>query len=216
VWGTRDWTASSIKQIKEMTAASDEVTTASALTKVGKEKFMERWKSTILAHQVMALLTSEAQASIKIHKDAYLWMDLQTDETVKDGCSLLNEVLKLMCPDVQANVYVELAKIKSIKPVNYFFNMIELHPAIESKCILIKQILPGSYHKPQFIMDYLDASFTADVKSFKAEIITIQIKYLCGNSDNKWTASYTSGEIIKMYNNMSEDRTWQHEIGEKE
>jgi hypothetical protein len=39
-------------------------------------------------------------------------MDPQTDETVEDGHSLLNKFLKLMRPDVQANVYMELAKIK--------------------------------------------------------------------------------------------------------
>jgi hypothetical protein len=59
----------------------------------------------------MALLTPEAQASIKIHKDVYQWMDPQTDEPVKDGCSLLGKVLKLMHPDIQANVYMELTKI---------------------------------------------------------------------------------------------------------
>ncbi len=68
--------------------------------------------------QIMALLTPEAQVSIKIHKDRYQWTDPQTDETVKDGCSLLNKVLKLMHPDVQANVYMEIAEIKLIKPVD--------------------------------------------------------------------------------------------------
>ncbi len=121
----------------------------------------------------MALLTPEAQASIKIHKDAYQWTNPQTDETFKDGCSLLNKVLKLIRPDVQANVYMELSKIKSIKPVNYAFIMIKWHLAIESKCILIEQKLHRSYHKLQFIMDYLDASLTVEVKSFKAKIIMI-------------------------------------------
>jgi hypothetical protein len=79
------------------------------------------------------LLTPEAQASIKINKDAYQWMDPQTDETVKYSCSLLNKALKLMCPDVQANVYMELEKIKSIKSVGCTFNMIKWHLAIESK-----------------------------------------------------------------------------------
>jgi hypothetical protein len=64
-------------------------------------------------------------------------------------------------------------------------------------------------------MDYLDASLTAEVKSFKAEINIIQNKYFCGNP-NKWTASYISGEIIKTYNNMSKDGTWKREIGEKD
>ncbi len=80
----------------------------------------------------MALLTPEAQASIKIHKKVYSWTDPLTNEIVKDGCLLLNEVLKLMCPDVQANVYMELAKIKSIKPIDYAFNMVKWHSAIKS------------------------------------------------------------------------------------
>jgi hypothetical protein len=119
------------------------------------------------------LLTPEAQASFKIHKDAYQWMDPQTDETVKDGCSLLNKVLKLICPDVQANIYMELAKIKSIKPVDCAFNMFKWHSAIESKRISIEQKLPGSYHESRFIMDYLDAFLTVEVKSFKAKISII-------------------------------------------
>jgi hypothetical protein len=213
VWGTHDWMISCAKQIEEMTIECGEVA-ASALTKVGKKKFMECWKSTILSHQVMALLTPEAQASIEIHKDAYQWMDPQTDETVEDGHSLLNKVLKLMCPDVQANVYMELAKIKSIKSAAYAFNMIKW-PAIESKCISIEQKLPGSYHELQLIMDYLDVSLTVELKSFKSKISIIRNKYLRDNPD-KWTASYISGEIIKTCNNMSEDGTWQREIGEKD
>ncbi len=58
----------------------------------------------------------------------------------------------------------------------------------------------------QIIKDYLDSSLTAEVKSFKAEIGIIQNKYLHGNQD-KWTALYISGEIIKMYNKLSEDGT---------
>jgi hypothetical protein len=90
------------------------------------------------------------------------------DEIVEDGCSLLNEVLKLMHLDVQANVYMELAKIKSIKPINYAFKMVKWHSAIESQSIMIEQKLPGSYHKLQYIMDYLNAAQLVNVKSFKA------------------------------------------------
>jgi hypothetical protein len=57
VWGTCNLTVSTSKQIKELTVTRVEVT-ASSLTKIGKKKFMEHWKSTILASQVMALLTN--------------------------------------------------------------------------------------------------------------------------------------------------------------
>jgi hypothetical protein len=37
VWGTCNWTVSTTKQIKELTAACGEVGTAAALTKIGKK-----------------------------------------------------------------------------------------------------------------------------------------------------------------------------------
>jgi hypothetical protein len=43
---------------------------------------MERWKSTVLAYQVMAMLTPEGQASIKIQEKAYQWIDPLSDEIV--------------------------------------------------------------------------------------------------------------------------------------
>jgi hypothetical protein len=105
------------------------------------------------------------------------------NKTIDDGRSLLNEVLKQIFPDVQTNVYAELAKIKTIKPVDFSYNMIKWHSAMESKHILIMNIVPGSYHESQYVMDYLDACLTVDVKSFKAEINILRNGYLCGNPD---------------------------------
>jgi hypothetical protein len=79
---------------------------------------------------------------------------------------------------------------------------------MEMKCISIKQKVPSAHHKSQYIMDYLDAILTADAKSFKAEVNIIQNKYLCRNLE-KWSALYIRGEMIEMYNNMFEDKTWQ-------
>ncbi len=61
-------------------------------------------------------------------------------------------------------------KIKSIKPVDYAFNIIKWHSAIESKRISIENKVPGVYHESQYIMYYLDGSLTVEVKSFKAEV----------------------------------------------
>ena len=65
IWGARDWTISVTKQLDKLAATRGDITGV-ALTRSGKKKFMQRWKSTILAHHVMALLTPEGQASIKI------------------------------------------------------------------------------------------------------------------------------------------------------
>jgi hypothetical protein len=176
---------------------------------------MEHWKSIILATQVMALLTPEAQNSIKIHKKAFQWIDPITDEIITDGHSLISEVLRLMHPDVQMNVYAELAKIKAIKPADYGFDVLKWHLAMETKRISIEQKVPSAYDQSQYIMDYLDAILTVDAKSFKAEVNIIQNKYLHRNPE-KWTALYISGKIIKMYNNMFKHGTWKQELGEKD
>jgi hypothetical protein len=41
-------------QIKALSDTRGEIETATVITKIGKKKFMERWKSLILAYQVMA------------------------------------------------------------------------------------------------------------------------------------------------------------------
>jgi hypothetical protein len=135
IWGTRTWTQGTptggVFQIAEMTQARGEVGAANSVTLLGRKKFLERWKLTIMSHQVMEMLTPEAQIA------KYQWIDPLPNETIDDGRSLLNEVLKLIRPDVQTNVYAELAKIKTIKPVDYAFNIIKWHSAIESKRISI-------------------------------------------------------------------------------
>ncbi len=94
----------------------------------------------------MQMLTPEVQIAIKIHKNRYQWTDPLPNETIDDSHSLLNEVLKLMRPDVQTNVYTELAKIKSIKLVDYAFNIIKWHFALESKRISIESKVLGVSH----------------------------------------------------------------------
>jgi hypothetical protein len=46
---------------------------------------------------------------------------------VVDHRLLLNEALKLMCPDIQTNVYAKLAKIKAIKPVDHGYKIVKWH-----------------------------------------------------------------------------------------
>jgi hypothetical protein len=122
IWGTRDWTQGTpiggVFQIAEMTNARGKLRAANSVTLLCRKNFLECWKSTIMSHQNMEMLTPEAQVAIKLHKSKFQWIDPLPNETIDDGRSLLNKVLRLIRPDVQTNVYVELAKIKMIKPVN--------------------------------------------------------------------------------------------------
>jgi hypothetical protein len=44
-----------------MTQAHGEVGIANVVTIVGRKKFFERWKSTVMSHQIMQLLPPEAK-----------------------------------------------------------------------------------------------------------------------------------------------------------
>jgi hypothetical protein len=123
-----------------------------------------------MSHQIMEMLTPEAQVAIKLHKKKYQWIDPLANEMIDGGRSLLNEVLRLIRPDVQTNVYAELGKIKMIKPVDYACNIIKWHSAMESKRISITNKVPGAYHESQYIMDYLDTSLTVEVKISKLRL----------------------------------------------
>ncbi len=72
VWGTRDWTIPINMQIEALSDTRGKIGTVTVITKISKKKFMERWKSLILAYQVMALLMPEAQASLKNPQESIL------------------------------------------------------------------------------------------------------------------------------------------------
>jgi hypothetical protein len=76
---------------------------------------------------------------------------------------------------------LKLAKIKSIKPVDYAFNIIKWNSAMEFKHISIENKVPGVYHESQYIMNYLNASLTVEVKSFKAEVKILCNRHLLEN-----------------------------------
>jgi hypothetical protein len=106
IQGMQDWNhGTNDFQIAEMTQARGEVGMANVVTIVGRTYFFERWKSTEMSHQIMQLLSPEAQVAIKIHKKKLQWTGPLPNETINDGRSFLHKVLKLMCPDVQTNVY---------------------------------------------------------------------------------------------------------------
>jgi hypothetical protein len=75
VWGTHNWTQGTpvggVFQIAEMSVACSKIGTANVVPLIGRKKFLERWKSTILYHKVMEMLTPEAQIAIKLHKHKY-------------------------------------------------------------------------------------------------------------------------------------------------
>ncbi len=72
IWGTRDWTQGTligdVFQVAEMTQARGELGNANVVSLLGRKKFLERWKSTIMSHQIMEMLTPKAQVAIKLHK----------------------------------------------------------------------------------------------------------------------------------------------------
>jgi hypothetical protein len=74
IWGMHNWTTPppNIKnQVAEITNTCGKIGVANAVTCIGQKKILEQWKPTILSHQIMRLLTPEAQVGIKIPKQKF-------------------------------------------------------------------------------------------------------------------------------------------------
>jgi hypothetical protein len=74
IWGTRDWTTpppNIENQVAEITNAHGEIGVANTVTCIGQKKFLEQWKTIMLSHQIMQLLTPEAQIGIKIPSKSF-------------------------------------------------------------------------------------------------------------------------------------------------
>jgi hypothetical protein len=101
IWGTQDWShGTNDFQIAEMTQARGKVGMANVATIVRCKNFLERWNPTVMSHQIMQLLSPEAQVANKIHKKKFQLTDPLPNETIDDSGSLLHKVVKLMPPDV--------------------------------------------------------------------------------------------------------------------
>jgi hypothetical protein len=78
VWGMRNWTTmhpNIEKQVAQYTNAPGKIGVANTVTHIGQKKFLQQWKLTILSHEIMQLLTPEAQIGIKIHKQKFQCTD---------------------------------------------------------------------------------------------------------------------------------------------
>jgi hypothetical protein len=72
IWGMQDWThGTNYFQIAEMTQACGEVGMANIVSIVRRKIFLESWKSNVMSHQIMQLLSPEAPVGIKIHKKKF-------------------------------------------------------------------------------------------------------------------------------------------------
>ena len=72
-WGDKSFTDVTSHEIQDMTTAHGKVTggVRGTLNDTGKDLFLKRWRSTIMAHHGLLFLTDAAKRAIKTHVTTY-------------------------------------------------------------------------------------------------------------------------------------------------
>ena len=86
------------KEHIDLSAARGEVV-ANNLNVAGKKQFIQRKRSTWLAHQSLQMLIPSAREQIEIDRDQYTWVDPDSGETVKDGMTVLYHIEYSWCTE---------------------------------------------------------------------------------------------------------------------
>ena len=214
-WGDKTWTNVIPHAIEDLSAARGELTAGvrGTLNDEGKKIFLLRWRSTMMAHHCIQLLTPEAQGLMKIYQSQFEWFHDGSGETIQDGLTLATLILQKMRPNVKINVFNEIMKIKQLKLDQFGNNVTTWLTKMEEKRINIELKVPGSYHDDQYIMDIFQGALEAKCKAFCAEVQSMKQKWLLGNADN-WTKDNIVSTLIQYFTNMSEDGTWKKENAE--
>ena len=116
-WGDETWTNTVPHAIENLSNARGEITDGvrGTLNDAGKRIFLHCWRSTMMAHHYMELLTPKAQGLMKIYQSQYEWFHDKSSKTTQDGLTLTTIILQKMRPNVRINVFNEILKIKQLK-----------------------------------------------------------------------------------------------------
>ena len=216
-WGDKTWTVTADKKIERISQACSKVDAGvrGDLNDAGKIMLMRRWKSTILAHQLLESLTAKSRLAIEVHKNQFEWYDELSGETNYDGLTIAHLILEKLRPNAKINTFNELAKVKAIKPYDYQFDITEWESNMEAGRNLVELKCPGAYHEDQYILDLFKGASTTPCKTYSSQVETMKQNWLLGiNGTELWTKDTISTQLVQLYTNMTQDGTWQRELSE--
>ena len=91
------------------------------------------------------MLIPSAREQIKFDRDQYTWVDPDSGETVKDGMTVLYQILQHLRPNIRINVFNELKKIREIHPQTFGYDVGKWLSAMATARLSITTKAPQMY-----------------------------------------------------------------------
>jgi hypothetical protein len=118
-WGNDSFMNQSPRIISDLTAAGGHLTTAGCLTQARKDFIQGCLHSTILAHQILSMLTDDARQVIECQSDKYTWSDLAGLDEEMGGMTIVALVLHCLCPHHKVDMYAKIGNVKRLMLAQY-------------------------------------------------------------------------------------------------
>ena len=173
------------------------------LNDTGKALFLKRWRSMMMDHHALLLLTDTAKLSIKNHVTTYEHCNPDTGETAYDGPKILSIIFQKMRPNVRVNVFNEIGTMKDVTLESCDNNVFECIYNMEMKLINIKINIPGAYEDDKFLMDVYAGDLLEKWKTFTNKIQSQKQKWILGTLPKSGCIN-TTNSMIHIYSNLIE------------
>ena len=199
LWGDESWTVTGNKAIVPLSQARGQVT-GNNLTATGKKIFMQRKRSTWLAHQSLSMLIRTAREQIEVDRDQYTWVDPDSGETIKDGMTVLWLILQHLRPNIRINIFNELKRIREIDPQAYGYDIAKWISAMATARLNITSKSPHMYPDEMYLSDLFTGAEKVPCKAFASEVTSMKNKWNLGES--VLTKEILTSKLRTLYTNM--------------
>jgi hypothetical protein len=114
----------------QLTQANSHLTAAGQLTQSGKDIIQEQLHLKIMASQIFALLSNEAQKVIEHQSNEYTWKDTNGVDKEMDGMTITALILWRLRPHHKVDMYSEIGAVRKMtivlfdNDINLFFDAI--------------------------------------------------------------------------------------------
>ena len=142
IWneGAKSFTDVTHHEIQDMTTARIEVTGGfrGTLNNTGKNIFLKRWRSTMMAYHALLFLNDEAKRAITTHIRTYEHYNPATGKNAYDGPTILSIIFQTMRANDWVNFFKEIGSMKDVTLASCDNNVVEWISKMEMKRINIK------------------------------------------------------------------------------
>ncbi len=153
MWGNGLFMSQPLRVIRELTQANGHITAAGWLTQHGKDIIQELLHSKIMASQIFAFLSNEAQTVIECQSNEYTWKDANGVDKEMDGMTIAALILWRLRPHCKVDMYSEIGTVKKMTIAQFDNDINLLFDAIRSSKLQIDSKDPLAYTDNAFVHD---------------------------------------------------------------